>query len=56
MKKHDTFNACKSHYQFVLIHLESLKRQNDSINTLETTLNEKKGKYSVNYSVIYAFE
>ena len=34
----------------LLIHLESLIRQNDSINALETTLSEKKGKIFVNYS------
>ena len=37
----------------LLIHLESLIRQNDSINTFETTLNENKGKISVNCVLFY---
>ena len=33
----------------LLIHLESLIKQNDSINAMETKLSEKKGKIFVKY-------
>ena len=39
----------------LVIYLESLIRQNDSINALETSLNEKKGKISINFSFMYTF-
>ena len=39
----------------LMIYLESLMRQNDSITALETSLNEKNGKISVNYSFMYTF-